>query len=224
MKRLVLCAAALALLASVPVFAQNNDHRGSKNDTAASPVGHVTPNGDTGQTGKQRKVSGDTRANAPDMQRHTNAGPATGSSRTRGTAVHTRQPTANVRDGRFLPNSGDVHPAAPFRAAPDYKRNYSRNTAVQRPDFNSLRRNMQAPRHFRNGHYHAPQGYQQRHWGYGERLPRGYFVRDYWISNFLMFGLFAPPSDLIWVRVGNDALLVDRYSGEIVQVRYSVFY
>jgi Ni/Co efflux regulator RcnB len=87
-----------------------------------------------------------------------------------------------------------------------------------------MRRNMQAPKHFHSGNYNAPQGYQYRHWSYGERLPRGYFARDYWISDFSMFGLFAPPSYLVWVRVGDDALLIDRDSGEIVQVRYGVFY
>ena len=81
-----------------------------------------------------------------------------------------------------------------------------------------------APRVSRHGDYRAPQGYQARHWSYGGRLPRSYFVRDYWITDFLMFGLFAPPPDLIWVRVGNDALLVDEYSGDIVQVDYGVFY
>jgi Ni/Co efflux regulator RcnB len=98
------------------------------------------------------------------------------------------------------------------------------NTAGRNPSINSLRLNVQSSRHFRHGNYNAPQGYQARHWSYGGRLPRSYFVRDYWITDFLMFGLFAPPPDLIWVRVGNDALLVDRYSGDIVQVDYDVFY
>ena len=98
------------------------------------------------------------------------------------------------------------------------------NTAGRHPTINSLRLNVQSSRHFRHGDYRAPRGYQARHWTYGDRLPRAYFVRDYWILDFLMFGLFEPPPDLIWVRVGNDALLVDRYSGDIVQVDYDVFY
>ncbi|HEY0282028.1 MAG TPA: RcnB family protein, partial [Rhizomicrobium sp.] len=100
----------------------------------------------------------------------------------------------------------------------------SGNNAGRQPSINSLRRNVQAPRRFHNGSYRAPQGYQARRWSHGNRLPRNYFVRDYWITNFMMFGLFAPPPNLVWVRVGNDALLVDRYSGDIVQVDYGVFY
>lgn len=33
-----------------------------------------------------------------------------------------------------------------------------------------------------------------------------------------------PPYGAIWVRVGNDALLVDRDSGEVITVQYDVFY
>ena len=83
---------------------------------------------------------------------------------------------------------------------------------------------MRATKQFHGGSYSAPQGYQYRHWSYGERLPHDYFARNYWIANFMIYGLFAPPSDLIWVRVGDDALLIDQESGDIVQVRYGVFY
>ena len=100
----------------------------------------------------------------------------------------------------------------------------STNSTGRQPSINSLRHNVQASHHFHNGNYNAPQGYQSRQWRYGERLPRLYFARDYWITDYLMFGLFAPPTDLIWVRVGDDALLIDRYSGDIVQVDYGVFY
>ena len=35
------------------------------------------------------------------------------------------------------------------------------------------------------------------------------------------YGLFTPPG-LIWVRYDDDALLIDQYTGEILQVRYDV--
>jgi Ni/Co efflux regulator RcnB len=87
-----------------------------------------------------------------------------------------------------------------------------------------LRRNIQVQQRYRAGSYQAPQGYAQRRWSYGQRLPRNYYARNYWIGNFLLYALFAPPSGLVWVRVGHDALLIDRYDGEIIQVRYNVFY
>jgi Ni/Co efflux regulator RcnB len=62
-----------------------------------------------------------------------------------------------------------------------------------------------------------------RHWGFGERLPNAYFVRDYWLTDYLEYALFAPPEGLVWVRVGDDALLIDEYSGEIIEAEYGVF-
>ena len=55
-------------------------------------------------------------------------------------------------------------------------------------------------------------------------MPPQYYGRDYWIDDFLAFGLFAPPPNLIWVRVGDDALLIDRETGEVIQVARDVFY
>lgn len=86
------------------------------------------------------------------------------------------------------------------------------------------RRNFNSPRRFNIGIYHAPRGYYYHRYSYGDRLPSLYFARNYWLTEFLLYGLFAPPPGLIWVRYGPDALLVDQYTGEIVQVRYNVFY
>jgi Ni/Co efflux regulator RcnB len=83
---------------------------------------------------------------------------------------------------------------------------------------------VQAPRHFQAGAYRPPQGFVSRQWRYGDRLPRAYYARNYWLTNFLLYGLFAPPPGLVWVRVGPDALLIDEYTGEIVRVEYGAFY
>jgi hypothetical protein len=102
---------------------------------------------------------------------------------------------------------------------------YDQRRDSRRSDWSRFRRNLQSPHRFRFGIYQAPRGYYYRRWHFGERLPPAYFVRDYWLTNYFVFGLFAPPSpDLVWVRYGPDALLIDRYTGEIVQVRYNVFY
>ena len=43
-------------------------------------------------------------------------------------------------------------------------------------------------------------------------------------TNALALALIAPPYGAIWVRVGDDALLIDQYTGEIIEVDYGVFY
>lgn len=87
-----------------------------------------------------------------------------------------------------------------------------------------LRRNVVAVHRFHAGLYRAPPGYQYRRWVFGERLPAIYYARDYWLTDFLAFGLFGPPDGYVWVRYGPDALLIDEYTGEIIQVDYGVFY
>jgi Ni/Co efflux regulator RcnB len=87
-----------------------------------------------------------------------------------------------------------------------------------------LRKNVVAVHRFRAGPYHAPLGWRYRRWVFGERLPSVYFGSAFWITDFLAFDLFAPPDGLVWVRYGPDALLIDRYTGEIIQVQYGVFY
>ena len=117
-------------------------------------------------------------------------------------------------DGRFDRNRGEwQRPTV----------NTWRNDRV-RTNFDGFRRNLFAQKRFRVGAYHGPRNYNYHRWSYGERLPFVFLARSYWLSNSLFYGLFAPPPGLIWVRYGSDALLVDQYTGEIVQVRYGVFY
>jgi Ni/Co efflux regulator RcnB len=91
-------------------------------------------------------------------------------------------------------------------------------------DLRAYRRNFNAPKRFHWNPYRRPPHWYAHRWTYGERLPHGWFARDYWISSFLMFGLTTPPDGYVWVRVGDDALLVDEDTGEVVQVVYGIFY
>ncbi len=93
-----------------------------------------------------------------------------------------------------------------------------------RPNVAALRRNVTAVRRFHAGIYRAPPGYHYRRWSFGQVLPAIYFGRQFWITDWLAFGLFGPPDGYVWVRYGPDALLIDEYTGEIIQVDYGVFY
>jgi len=229
----------------------NGDKRGaatSHGDRGSAPSGNNQNDKGSAPTRQQGHDGiGNAPAKPADVNQNMNRGGSAGRTNTRGAVTSPNPPANSNSANRFLPNSGDAHPGTQGRSMTNGGRNntgmtgnnpnrqpavtprqgnpgFSGNAMGRQTDFSSMRRNMQAPKHFRSGSYRAPQGYQYRHWSYGERLPRGYYVRNYWIANFMMFGLFAPPSDLVWVRVGDDALLIDRDSGEIVQVRYGVFY
>ncbi|HLZ75704.1 RcnB family protein [Phenylobacterium sp.] len=83
---------------------------------------------------------------------------------------------------------------------------------------------MSAQNRFRAGYYRPPYGYYSRAWGFGDFLPRPWFARDYWLDDFLDFDLPYPPPGYTWVRVGPDALMIDRFTGRIVQVVREIFW
>jgi Ni/Co efflux regulator RcnB len=77
---------------------------------------------------------------------------------------------------------------------------------------------------FHAGFYRPPYGYYVRAWGFGDFLPRGWFAQPYWIGDFMNYDLPYPPPGYAWVRVGPDALMVDRFTGRIVQVVRGIFW
>ena len=103
--------------------------------------------------------------------------------------------------------------------------NAMRGNPGQRRDFSSYQRNFNAPNHFHAASgYRRPAGWYAQRWTYGQILPSLFWAQDYWLSNYYDYGLMPPPPGTVWVRDGDDALLIDRDSGEIIQVEYSVFY
>jgi Ni/Co efflux regulator RcnB len=87
-----------------------------------------------------------------------------------------------------------------------------------------LRRVLTSSRRFHHGSYNRPQGWYAHRWNTGEYLPALFFAQNYWIDDYQSFGLDDAPDGATWVRYGNDALLVDEDSGEVIQVVYGVFY
>ena len=98
-------------------------------------------------------------------------------------------------------------------------RNRTRDNRWQRYE-----RNTFAQRRFRLGEYRWPRGFSYRRWTYGEFLPSIFFGENYWLYDYNDYGLGYPPPGTAWVRYGPDALLIDRYSGQIIEVVYGVFY
>lgn len=85
-------------------------------------------------------------------------------------------------------------------------------------------RNFSATRRFRWQPYHRPDGWYYRRWAFGMVLPTIFWTRNYWITDYWMFDLMNPPYGYVWVRYGDDALLVNVQTGLILRVVYSVFY
>jgi Ni/Co efflux regulator RcnB len=77
---------------------------------------------------------------------------------------------------------------------------------------------------FRFGYYRAPYGFSTRIWLRGDFLPFGYFNDGYVVRDYWSFNLFDPPFGCRWVRVRDDALLVDIATGEVVDAVYDLFW
>jgi hypothetical protein len=77
---------------------------------------------------------------------------------------------------------------------------------------------------YRYGYYSPPVGFYAHSWGFGEILPRAWYGSDYLLNDWWSYGLPYPPLGYDWVRVGDDALLIDSYTGRVVQVVQDIFW
>jgi Ni/Co efflux regulator RcnB len=71
---------------------------------------------------------------------------------------------------------------------------------------------------FHLGFYVDPYGWGYQPFSIGWRLWPSYYSSRYWINDPWMYRLPYPPPGYVWVRYWNDALLVDTWSGTVVDV------
>lgn len=194
--------AALVLMAG-PAWSQNRDdheHGG----------GHDHPGG-----------GGAPAAHAPAPQ----AAPAAPAARV---APQARQPSmrAQAMNPHAAPAQQARHPGEHYAGPNGYQRPTEPQGWNNRPanvDRGAYQHNYQADRSYHVGPYHRPAGYRAHNWAYGERLPRAYWAPQYILADYWLFSLEVPPAGYEWVRVGDDALLVDTRTGMVLQVEYGVF-
>jgi Ni/Co efflux regulator RcnB len=214
MNKFLLSAALCAVLAA-PAMAQPDHNRGHER--------HETHSGNRGEHDTRRPTSTPTARPAPAAPSRPAATRAN-DNRPSSNRPSSNRPSSNRRDNdrrhdadRRGNNNRPGFNQPDHRARPGVRPH-------RRPDYSKWRRAVTSPRRFHIGRYHAPRGYHYRRWNYGQFLPSAYWARSFWLSNFVAYGLFAPPPDAVWVRYGPDALLIDRYTGEIISVQYNVFY
>ena len=195
----------------------DKNDKGDKNNRGAKPPAHVqtqTPVNNT-QTGRHQRRGNDQTNNRNNGMRGTDT---QANDRGNGRNNDMRGTNTQANDWNNRRNNNNV------RRVDQPNQNVQRNDNRRGMDVARFRRNFDAPRRYNAGQYHAPRGYNYRRYGYGQRLPRDYYARNFWLSDFLTFGLLSPPDGYVWVRYGPDALLIDEETGEIIQVQYNVFY
>ena len=77
---------------------------------------------------------------------------------------------------------------------------------------------------FHLGFYYDPFGWNYRPYQAGWRMWPSYYSSRYWIHDPWQYRLPYAPPGYRWVRYHDDAILVDTWSGQVVDVIYSFFW
>jgi len=132
------------------------------------------------------------------------------------------RPVPNVvRDRHPLVVSNTPRPGTmpPLRAegrrtpAVQWNTNWRNNSHYDWRDYRHHHRHL-----FHLGFYFDPFGWGYQPFDIGWRLWPAYYGSRYWINDPWMYRLPYAPPGYVWVRYWNDALLVDTWSGTVVDV------
>lgn len=77
---------------------------------------------------------------------------------------------------------------------------------------------------FSLGFYFDPFGYNYRRFGIGSYLYPSYYQSNYWIHDPWQYRLPPAYGPYRWVRYHSDAVLIDTWTGEVVDVIYGFFW
>ena len=77
---------------------------------------------------------------------------------------------------------------------------------------------------FRIGFYFDPFGWNYRRFNIGSYMWPSYYSSNYWINDPWQYRLPPAYGPYRWVRYHNDALLIDTWSGEVVDVIWNFFW
>jgi Ni/Co efflux regulator RcnB len=100
----------------------------------------------------------------------------------------------------------------------------TQTTTMQSNDgYKQYRRTITTTKHYDAGAFVAPSGYTYTRYAIGQHVKGDLLGEHYVLTSYGTYELQAPPSGLTWIRVGDDALLVDRNTGEVVASDYGLF-
>lgn len=252
MNKLLLSAAALTLLA-LPALAQQPNgfdltHGGAQSQQRAAPAAQAAPQqrggGDHGgnrggDRGGNRGAPAAAAAPAAQPQQDRHVGGAWGHGGpgfTPGAQNQNQNRPGDANRNGFdqrgqggnrngFNNGGrDDHRGGYDNNRGNNSRGYGNSGRRDYRSFNNYHRSYNASRRFRAPAYRRPSGWYDRRWTFGEFLPSLFWSSNYWLNDYNTYDLPPPPYGAVWVRNGNDALLIDRDSGEIISIEYGVFY
>ena len=126
-----------------------------------------------------------------------------------------RRPTEGEHGGLQTPNRRDYRDG-------DYRRWTNNWHNDRRYDWNRYRNQHRSI--FRLGVYYDPFGYNYRRWSIGSFLYPSYYGSSFWLNDPWQYRLPPAYGPYRWVRYWNDALLVNVYTGQVVEVMHGFFW
>ncbi len=227
MKKMLLLSAALLAVLAGPAMAQRDNGRGDGPRATQGQQFNGNRGGDRGDRGNATRGPQTQQQAAPQAAPRPQVQQA---QRDNGQRDFNRGRNDNRQD--FNRGGNDNRPG--FRGGNDnrfdgrnnFGRNdrFDNNRGYDNRRYSQYYRNWNSPNRFRAGAYYRPNGFTYRRWSFGDILPSLFWGSRYQLSNYYAYDLPPPPPGTVWVRYGDDALLIDRYSGEVIQVSYSVFW
>lgn len=121
-----------------------------------------------------------------------------------------------------VPREG-TQPPPRFEGRPSVKPNWTTNWRNNsRYDWHNYRNRHRSLFHL--GFYIDPFGWGYQPYSIGWRLWPSYYSSNYWLQDPWMYRLPYAPPGYRWIRYYDDALLVDTWNGEVVDVLYNFFW
>ena len=130
------------------------------------------------------------------------------------------------RIGRNVPVEGTAPPPVTSEQARRGNDNHRRWTHDWRSDrrYDWRRYRDRNRSRFHLGFYFDPFGWNYRRYSIGWRLWPSYYGQDYWLNDPWQYRLPPAYGPYRWVRYHDDALLVNIYTGTVVDVIYNFFW
>lgn len=91
-------------------------------------------------------------------------------------------------------------------------------------DASRYRRAYHAKHRYRASRYIYPSGWYVRVWNFGDRLPHSSWYSNRYYLDWWRYSLPRPPIGTEWIRMRDDAILVDVWTGRVLAVYHDLFW
>jgi hypothetical protein len=163
--------------------------------------------GDNVRTGDGGTTAGSSTTNWRERERHVRTIPDT--------QPTARQPSTSEREAFQGRNRRDYRDGNYTRWSDNWRHD-------RRYDWSRYRNHHQSI--FRLGAYYDPFGWSYRRWSTGSFLYPSYYGSSFWLNDPWQYRLPPAYGPYRWVRYWDDALLVNIYTGEVVDVMHGFFW